>query len=152
MGFLTRAWNKLTKFTVSPRAINENWSRRMPANYMVGYSTDHSPLTRLLLNYTFRDAQIVSDLRSSGQTQPLEESIEKMIEEVQGKAFVEGFPYNAETGDLFERETDGINLFIDFRVREGQQRENELIGLNTKTGEFFPVDGAAKSEDSLGIV
>lgn len=124
----------------------------MPANYMVGYSTDHSPLTRLLLNYTFRDAQIVSDLRSPGQTQPLEESIEKMIEEVQGKAFVEGFPYNAETGDLFERETDGINLFIDFRVREGQQRENELIGLNTKTGEFFPVDGAAKSEESLGIV
>ena len=150
MGFFSRLFSKINKYTLAPRAINENWTRRMPVKYLVGYSTDHSPLTRLLLNYTFRDAQIVSDLRTQPQSQGLNEDIGNMMQSVQDRAFVEGFPYDANTGNLFEKETNGINLFIDFKVREGQQRENELIGLNTKTGEFFPVDGAQQSTESLG--
>ena len=150
MRLYSKLSNKWARYTAGPKAVNENWSRRMPLKYMVGYSTDHAPLTRLLLNYTFRDAQIVKDLRNESTPENLRENLGNLIVNLQDKSFIEGFPYESNIGHLYEQQADGVNLFIDFKIKEGQQELTEKVGINTKTGRFFPAKTKEQDFQSIG--
>ena len=105
----------LFKYITSARALSENWTRRLPRQFVIGFTGNRPTEAIDLLRRTFSDADLV-EKSPDGQdaTASMHESLSRILNNSNKQLIIQEFPFSYEHATEYEAKTDGINLFINF--------------------------------------
>ena len=112
---MTNFFTGIYKYFRMPRGINENWTRRLPRQFVVGFTGDNNAQAINLLKVTFTDAQLIEQsLENQDNSTLMSESLSLIHDNTDKQLFIQEFPYSFENAKEYETKTNGINLFINF--------------------------------------
>ena len=108
-------FQRILRYTTLPKALNENWTRKMPKNFIVGFSGKNQTEGMNLLREAFTDSEVVENsLGNKVSVEMAENQLSSLYKKENQKLFIQEFPYNNEMANKYEDRTNGINLFINF--------------------------------------